>query len=385
MAEKKVSGVYVSWPRPDFTKTVHTNKNFRSSFYGALTYVHYEISASDLKKEVVKYLKKLDSRHPYLERIKDFHENRFITIGKYIYLLNHGCDIPEDIFAGLFPALEKVINEEEAKIAAAFKETTPEEKSSANGLTDPIKPVISIQDRLKEKAKEAAGEVEGWIDDFMCNKSLPAKSVEEFVNLFKSFDLKAPHIKFIIEIFERRAKEIATAVSGEDKFVVEAYCNFTKPELKKFDLFYKNLFKACDMLQEAAKVERAPRKKKPVSTEKLVSKLKFKKDDAALGIVSVNPSGIIGAKEVWFYNTKTRKLAQYRAEDGNTLSVKGTSLLNFSSDSVEKTLRKPGEALAEFKKASKVKLRTFLKDLSTTDTQCTGKINEHHVILRIDK
>ena len=116
------------------------------------------------------------------------------------------------------------------------------------------------------------------------------------------------------------------------------------------------------MMQEVAKVERAPRKKKPVSHDKLVAKIKYKKEDNTLGIVSMNPVQIIGSKEVWVYNTKTRKLAQYKALDNNGLSVKGASLLNYSTDSVEKTLRKPAETLAEFKKATKVKLRTFLKD-----------------------
>jgi hypothetical protein len=139
------------------------------------------------------------------------------------------------------------------------------------------------------------------------------------------------------------------------------------------------------MMQEVAKVERAPRKKKPVSQEKLVSKLKYKKEDSSLGIVSLNPIEIVGSKEVWVYNTKTRKIAQYKAVDERGLSVKGASLLNYSTDSAEKTLRKPVETLAEFKKASKVKLRTFLKDLSTVDIPCNGKLNENHVILRIDR
>ena len=189
----------------------------------------------------------------------------------------------------------------------------------------------------------------------------------------------------IKEIFTRRKNEISEAVEGKDKDLTEAYSNYTKAELKKSDLFNKNLFKACDMLQEVAKVERAPRKKKPVSHDKVISKLKFKKDDSSLGIVSLNPVHIIGAKEVWTYNVKTRKLSQYKAVEGVGLSVKGASLLNYSADSVEKTLRKPVEMLADFKKASKVKLRTFLKDLSTLDIPCSGKLNEHHVILRIDK
>lgn len=75
-----------------------------------------------------------------------------------------------------------------------------------------------------------------------------------------------------------------------------------------------------------------------------------------------------------------RKLAQYKAADERGILVKGASLLNYTTDSVEKTIRKPIETLAYFKKASKVKLRTFLKDLSTLDIPVGGKLNEHHII-----
>ena len=64
MAEKKLSAVYVSWPKPDFEHAVKTNKHFRRNFYGAMQYVHYELSAVELKKEAVKYLKNLDPNHP---------------------------------------------------------------------------------------------------------------------------------------------------------------------------------------------------------------------------------------------------------------------------------------------------------------------------------
>lgn len=389
MAGKKISsGVHVSWPKPNFAHTVKTHKNFKTNFQGAMLYAHYEMTANELMKEIIKYLKSLDPKHPFLARLKDKEENRFVTIGKYMYILNHGGDIPEDIFAKLMPALEKVINEEEAKEAAANEEAAyvikKKDDTSADANQVP-KVVISVQDRLREKARETAGEVEGWLDEFILNKKTTVRSTEDFVNLFKANDLKSPHMRHILTIFEKRAEEIESALDGSDKYLVEAYSNFTKPELKKLDQFHKNLVSACGMFQEVAKVVRAPRKKKPVSHDKLVAKLKYKKEDNTLGIVSLNPVHIIGSKEVWVYNTKTRKLAQYKALDANGLSVKGASLVNFSADSAEKTLRKPAESLAEFKKATKVKLRTFLKELTTVDVPAGGKINEHHVILRIDK
>lgn len=385
--KKKITGAFVSWPKPVFTSTVRTNKNFERNYQGAMLYAHYELSSIDLKKEVVKYLKNIDPKHPWLERIKDIHENRLAVIGKYMYILNHGGDLPDKITPTVMPSLEKIINEEEAKALKEKQEAAYLAQKAGPGavVSEAPKNVISIQDRLREKVREVAGEVEGWIDDQVLDKKLPVKTVDEFVALFKANDLKGPHMKYMQQSFERRGAEIAKAVEGKDKDLNEGYSNFTKPELKKLLALYENLLSATGMLQDAAKVVRAPRKKRPVSQEKLVAKLKYKKEDPTLGIVSQNPVQILGAKEVWVYNTKTRKLAQYKTLDERGLLVKGASIDNFSIDSLEKTVRKPAETIAEFKKASKVKLRTFLKELSTVDVPANGKLNEHHIILRIDK
>lgn len=388
MAGKKLSGVYVSWPKPDFEYTVKTNKNFRRNFHGAMLYAHYELSATELKREVVKFLKAKDPKHSLLDRMKDMHENRFTTIGKYAYLLNHGCDIPDDIMLGLMPALEKVIHEEEIKLATISKETIRNEQSEiacGEKVSSIAKPTVSIQERIRDKAREVAGEVEGWIDDFVVSKSQSVKTVEEYVNLFKSAELKAPHMKYIQEIFTRRADEIDLAVDGKDKDLVEAYSNYSKSELKKLDLLHKNIFKACGMMQEVAKVERAPRKKKAVSVDKIVSKIKFKKEDASLGIVSLSPTQIIGAKEVWCFDTKTRKLTRYVADDiTGPLSVKGSSIIGYNSvKSTSKTLRKPADQLAAFKKSGKVQLRTFMDDIGTVGIAPSGRLNEYQVILKV--
>jgi hypothetical protein len=383
MAAKKVLSapkqLFTDWPKPDFALVVKTHKNFRRNYHDAMMYAHYELSNSDLKKEVVKYFKIKDMKHPWLEIIKDIHENKLVVIGKYIYILNHGADLPDDVSVKLMPTLEKIINEEKSN-QSAEREKIKEKDPKVSSLG-----VMSIQDRLRARAEEIAGEMEGWLDDFFMNKKSDIKTVEDFVGLFKSNELKGPHMRHLQLIFQRRADEIEAVINGKDKELAEGYTNFSKPELKKYDMFFKNLFKAATMMQETAKVVRAPRKKKPISQEKIVSKLKYKKEDNTLGIVSQNPVQIIGAKELWVYNIKTRKLSQYKAIDASGLTVKGAGLLNYSTDSVEKTLRKPPEQLAEFKKASKVKLRTFLKDLSTLDTKCNGKLNENHVILRIDK
>lgn len=379
MAKKNSAGVFLGWSKPNFAHVIKSHKNYRASYNAALLYAHYEMSASDLKKELVKYLKACDAKHHLLDRVKDINENRFSTVGKYAYILNHGGELPDAVLEKLNDAIEKTVVEEEGRVLRIGK---LKEEESAEKDT---RPVVSIQDRIKERAREVAGELEGMIDDFHVNRKSPIPLVEDIVALFKTNDLKAPHIRVIQQSFTKRHREVELALSSEDKDLVVGYSHFSKVELKKFKQLLGNIISACDMLQEVAKVSRAPRVRKPVSVEKQLSKLKYKKEDPALGIVSVSISQIIGAKEVWVYNTKTRKLGHYKAADVDGIGVKGTSLVNFSTESAEKTLRKPAETLAEFKKASKVKLRTFLKDLTTLDTKLNGKINENQIILRIDK
>jgi hypothetical protein len=373
MSRAKVVSNLVNWQKPNFAQIVRTNKDFKSNFSGAMLYVNSSLTSSDLKKEVLTYLK--NSKNSLFDQVKDIDESRVATIGKYMYFLNHKADIPEDVMGNLLPSLERIIAEEQKRIENKIQIEEPQDK-------DKNKNTISIQDRLLERARFVAGEIEGWIDDFVQDKTQPAKTVEDFVNLYKVHELKAAHMRHMENIFKRRAEEIAEVAKG-NRELAEGYSNFSKGELKKFAAFFEGLSNANKMLQESAKVERAPRAKKPVSQDKLVAKLKYKKDDSSLGIVSQNPTQIIGAKELWTYNTKTRKLAQYKAADERGLSIKGTSITNYSTDSYEKTLRKPAETLAEFKKASKVKIRTFLQDLSTVDTAANGKINENHILLRI--
>jgi hypothetical protein len=108
------------------------------------------------------------------------------------------------------------------------------------------------------------------------------------------------------------------------------------------------------------------------------------KTNEPLKLVSINPADILGAGELWIFNTKTRKLGKYVAAEFQTLGVKGTTITGFDEfKSVQKTIRKPEEKLKEFKAAGKIALRKFLEDVNATDTKMNGRINEDTILLRI--
>jgi hypothetical protein len=123
--------------------------------------------------------------------------------------------------------------------------------------------------------------------------------------------------------------------------------------------------------------------KKSPTKEKLVAKLKYSKQDSVLKLVSINPVDIVGAQELWVYNTKTRKLGQYIASNSLGLAVKGTSIENYTDKSVSKTLRKPDQQLADFMKAGKVQLRKYMDTIKATETMLNGRINADVLLLKV--
>jgi hypothetical protein len=147
------------------------------------------------------------------------------------------------------------------------------------------------------------------------------------------------------------------------------------------------------MIIEESKAKRKSPVRKPKSADKIVAKVKYKVKDEKYQLVSVNPIDIVGANELWVFNTKTRKLGKYVAinqdpkgmqREGTGLSVKGTTIIGFNEDeSIQRTLRKPEEQLKEFKACGKVKLRKFMDTVKTIETKMNGRINADTILLKV--
>jgi len=202
--------------------------------------------------------------------------------------------------------------------------------------------------------------------------------------LLKAKQAKAAHARIIRDFYSRNYEELQEASTTKDEQLKEGYSHLSKAHFKKIIAFYAEIVNACDMLMQEAKVNKKPRAKKAVPLDKLVAKLKYKKSDEPLKLVSVNPVDIIGSKELWTYNTKSRKLGKYVASEFADLGVKGTTITGFDEHkSVQKTLRKPADQLKEFKAAGKVALRKFLEDINAVDTKMNGRINEEIILLKV--
>ena len=248
--------------------------------------------------------------------------------------------------------------------------------------------VPSIQDRLRESAGDMSEELDIAIDNWITDPEAFNPKDIKVVNLLKGKGAKAAHSRIIKGYFQSGMDELNELASGNaDEQLREGYKHVSRKNVKKLIEFYESIMAACEQIAAEQKVLKKPRAKKVKPAEDLVKKVKFMLTDAKLGITSVPPATIIGAQSCMVYNTKTRKIGMYISTTSAGLSVKGTSVTEFTSKSMQKTLRKPLEQLKEFKEQNTQRRveSWFEKNVKTTETLLNGRLSEDIVILKVFK
>jgi hypothetical protein len=355
---------------------------FLRHWHNAMNYYRLEFSGKDLKPAVLKWMISIDCTKEDITAFKKTKDNRVnVTMGAIASCLLRGMPaVREDFNKGRDTAAW--LRNEIVEVISQGKDDSDEE------VIVEVKPVVAqptIQERVREAAMRMTEEIEDAIDSFQTDPEAFDPKAFKMLNLLKGKEVKAAHARIIKDFYAGDLAELEELASGsKDEQLREGYSHRSKKQIRSLITFYQEIMSACDMLAQEAKVNRKPRKAKAVPKEKLVAKLKFMKSNEPLKLVSVNPTDIIGASELWVYNTKNRKLGRYVATEFNVLGVKGTSLTGFDEfKSVCKTLRKPEEKLKEFKAAGKVQLRKFLDDINATDTKMNGRLNEETILLKV--
>jgi hypothetical protein len=355
---------------------------FMRHFHSAMGYYRLEFSGKDLKPAVLKWMASIGCTKEDIaayKRTKDGRTN--VTMGAIASCLLRGMPtIREDFNKGRDTTAW--LRNEIVQIVEQGKDDIDED------IVVEVKSTVvqpSIQERVKEAAYRMTEELEDAIENFQTDPENFDPKAFKVLNLLKGKEVKAAHARIIKGFYAGDLAELEELASGKgDEQLKEGYSHRSKKQIKNLIAFYQEIMSACDMLAQEAKVNRKPRKTKVVPKDKIVAKLKFMKSNEPLKLVSINPADIIGASELWIFNTKTRKLGKYVASEFNTLNVKGTTITNFDEfKSVQKTIRKPEEKLKEFKAAGKIALRKFLDDINATDTKMNGRLNEETILLKV--
>jgi hypothetical protein len=369
-------------PKWDGHETMTTDQ-FSRHFRISMEWYRLESSGRELKPKVINWMSSQDYPKDVIKAFKDTKDNRCgTTVGA----------IAANLLKGM-PAVRADFNEGRStaewlskSIAKIIDEGKHDEVESEEGVVE-IKPAVytpSIQERLREVALGMTEEIEDAIEAFQTDPEAFDPKAFKLLNLLRGRQAKAAHARIIKDLYSRNYDELVEAATTKDEQLKEAYTHLSKANLKKITIFYSEILSACDMLAQEAKINKKPRAKKPTDKSKVVAKMKYLKQDDKLKLVSINPQDIIGAKELWVFNVKTRKIGKYVTTEFTELNVKGTTITGFDEfKSVAKTLRKPEDQLKEFKAAGKVQLRKFLDDIKAVDIKLNGRINEDTILLRV--
>jgi uncharacterized protein (DUF433 family) len=242
---------------------------------------------------------------------------------------------------------------------------------------------LTIQDHLREKVSECAGELEGMFDDFI---EAGAKMTADWkpIAQIRGMNISPNMVGTIADVWKLKLAEFEEVLEGTDGDLVEGYSHLNKNQIKQCIKFIEQVIADCGNYVQIKNVERKPRAKKAVSPEKLSAKFKYMKDFAELKLTSIAPAQLVGASEAWLYDTKKRKLVHVMADTHiGTFSVKGSAIVGFDTvQTVQKTLRRPAEQLKELLAGGKPAARKVFKDIKATETKFNGRGNENLVILK---
>jgi hypothetical protein len=244
----------------------------------------------------------------------------------------------------------------------------------------------NIQDILKDKARDAGGELEGLFDEYITSGAGSKHTLRPIDEVAKK-NVMPQHISLLTDVWKKKLNEIEEVLKGTDSQLVQGYQHLTKTQLKNVVKFIELVISDLNSYISVKKAAKAPRARKAVPVEKQVAKLKylktFKDTASKLDLMSISPIKLHGASEAWVYDTAKRKLHHYIADDySKTFTVKGSTLLGFDTAQSEvKTLRKPAEQIKEVM-GSKPAARKYFKDIKAVSTTPNGRFNDAMIILK---
>jgi hypothetical protein len=343
-------------------------------------FFHFEVDNKDYAVIIKAYVKRVFDKEKARLILKNKEYNLYKShVATFCHWQNAGQTAPESTIqymTGYFENLE----EQGKSIVEEIKAVEAEKPKNVY--------VPSIQERIKEASGNIIAEIEEAVDEFIADpgkfKGLDA------VKLFRKLNVNQAHARHIRAFYEGPLAEyimLQQPAREQDEDLREGYAHLDKAAIKRGVALFQGIVGACDLITQESKATRKTRSlQQPKSADKLVAKLKYCKTDEKYKVASINPVDIIGATELWVFNTKTRKLGKYVAEDAQQFQVKGTTLQFFNANaSVAKTLRKPEQQLADFNKSGKVQLRKFLDDIKGVETKMNGRFNADTVILKAVK
>ena len=362
-ADTNAMGMEPTWVR-------QPTDNRLSALSKAFSWYNYFYGKKDAREMIVAYLEAHD-RKADVRTLKQIPDSSIrLTTGWLCRMSLVGLELTEHEQTKLDNLLKELLESKqtEVEVEAPVEDTVPR---------------ITIQDRLREKVSECAGEMDGLFDEFIL---AGAKLTADYkpVVLMRSLNIAPQMVNDIKQIWTRKLAEFDEAVAGKDADLVQGYGYLSKIQLRNCVKFCELVISDCGAYVQIKKVERKPRKVKAVPPEKRAAKFKHIMEFAELKLKGLPAASLVDKAEAWLYDTKKRKLIHIVADShAQAFTVKSNSIIGFSTvESQQKTLRKPADVLKTLGAAGKPAARKIYKDLTTTETPFNGRGTENLIILK---
>jgi len=281
------------------------------------------------------------------------------------------------------------VTEKKNKIAWPI-ETPPAEKVVEQPKKP--KPKVDIQARMQAQTSEYLVDVRDIID---C--TIEGIKVESVYDFCKEHNIPGAYCSKLLPECETLKYEYTTSLESrkikseerteEQQDLYEAFECYTAKEMKAFITIHDQAISDIKRWSKIKQGEKKARKPRAMSVERMIKKLQYKKQDSKYKLQSIDPILIPRCQQIWVFNTKTRKLAQYNAISRNGILIKGTTLKDFDTGaSVSKTVRKPEQILSKIITTDgKIALRNMWDSIKTLETKANGRINSDTILLKVLK
>jgi len=338
-------------------------ENDKSALGNALSIYSRDTNSAKQKEFAIEYFKTVDPT--IAEKLETLEDWNFGTFGSVCRLKHRGQWV--DPTSDFFPRrLKELIERADKKATEVEAKPVVEQK---------VKKVITAEERYKAEANKILGDLEEE-EELIMGYGYPKHACSK-VNT-KGLKTARPQVaKLIRDWIEPRLNEMKEAVAGLDEQLVEGYAHM---DARQKGNYINWLELALGMVKTAEKSEFRIRARKPQKPEKIVKRFKYLKEHTELKLTSENATSIVEATQVVLYNTKNRRVDLYIAAEGKSLSVKGSSIINYdATKSLRKVVRKP-ELLVSIPKG-KVSIRQWFDALTTKPIECNGRSSADTIIL----
>ena len=360
----------------------------------AYNWYNYFYDGDQAKSWIIEYLKEFyKTEKELIKNVNRIDANYCRTSGWNCRILLLGGDLPQELQDRNITRIRALVsranigcstsssgNEDTGKEEGSTKEVSREEVNTNPSGASRVSIVVSIQERIANRANDLIADLEVLLDAYYRN----GRQFKMADWIIKN-NVKPQIAQRIAAYYKPLYSEAFDALNGNDEQLKEGYSHYKKAQLKAYVEFLRSIVSCAETTATIVKA-RKPRKKKEKPVSVIVSKLKYKAKDDEHKLVSVDPKQIVGCNQLWVFNTKYRTLAVYNAMGPAGLNIKGSTLIGFDEKtSIVKKLRKPTEQIKKLMDGGKIILRKYMDEVKCKPKEATGRINNETVLLRIIK